>query len=122
MPAMLLLALLLQQSSTVFTGTWLGKVDDRPAILLTLMNSGGTVGGRATFLSQTELSVKLPVDEGTALTLSGVAIVGNKLSFKLPQHSAEAGDETPAMFEFVETSATEGNWSAPEQASISRSS
>lgn len=104
---LLLLTLLLQQSSTAFTGTWLGKVNDLPAIVLTVTNSGGTVGGRITFLSQTEQWT--PVNTETRLTLSDVTIEGNKLSFKLAQPSAQPGDtKPPAMFEFVQTAATEG--------------
>src|SRR5215471_13553827 len=101
MPARLfLLALLLQQSSTAFTGTWSGKVNDRPAILLTVTNSSGIVAGQVRFFLQTE---QPGVDRHSVLPLLDAIIAGDKLSFKLAQPSTQPGEsKPPVMFEFVQ--------------------
>jgi len=100
-----LLVLLLQQSNTPFTGSWLSKVNDRGAILLTVTNSNGTVSGQVKFFVQTEQQGTRPV----LLPLLDPIIAGDKLSFKLAQSEARPDDiKSPALFEFVQTSRTTG--------------
>jgi hypothetical protein len=105
---LLLLVALIQQPTDAFTGDWIGKVNDKPVMLLTITNDG-TVAGQVVSFFYSNQSGEWKQSDWRRLPMLNPSVVGNTLSFALAPLNTQTGENKPsAMFEFVQTSPTQG--------------
>jgi hypothetical protein len=106
--SLLLLIALIQQPTDAFTGDWIGKVNNKPVMLLTITNTGALAGQVTSFFWSNQ-SGEWTFADWRRQPMLNPSIVGNTLFFTLAPFTGQPGEnKPPATFEFVQTSRTQG--------------
>ena len=92
---LLLLVALIQQPTDAFTGDWIGKVNDKPVMLLTITNDG-TVAGQVVSFFYSNQSGEWKQSDWRRLPMLNPSVVGNTLSFALAPLNTQTGENKPS--------------------------
>ena len=92
-------------------GVWEGKMNDLPAVELTVRDNNGKLGGTIVFFFQRKDTGTWKVERQNGEPLSETAFDGKTLSFKISHeraHTDSSPDEPPVSFKFTLSSSEEG--------------